>query len=243
MTEWDKNRAALRWHLENNPIDNFLEWSTVRKTMYVGSGAAQQPHQYETLKRDWDKWGPVVKWFGFGAEAYHDNNGYASDPNLIQQAYHLARWLSRTRQDITRMRSIIEFGAGYGAMALICYRLGFKGLYYIIDLPEPITLQKYYLSATLPEQWSKVFWLQSQPLSNMSADLLIACFSLSETPIEDRERLLSTVTAKEMLFASDYEFEGVDNQRWFKELGGTAGYDWLFEPHGENAFYMTGVEL
>lgn len=245
MTIWQDNRQALRTHLQYSDLSSFLEWSTIRATMYVGYAAAYVPAEYEALKPEWDKWMPVVRWSGFGADAHRSGNGYASDPNLVHQVYHLKQWLDRTGQDLSQMRSIVEFGAGYGAMALICYRLGFKGRYYIIDLPEPVILQRYYLSKTLPESWSRIHWLKSQPLVNMSCDLFIGSHSVSEIPVLDRELLLSTVTAKEMLFASSYEFDGVDNQAWFQQLGGTAGYDWQFKPHRwqENAFYMTGVEL
>ena len=241
MNSWQQNQQALRQHLAQDSLDNLLAWSTVRKTMYVGYGAEYMPYEYQTLKDDWAKWMPVVRWAGLGADAHHAGDGYASDPNLVHQAYHLLQWLDRTQQDITTMRSIVEFGAGYGAMALVCHRLGFRGLYYIIDLPELVTLQRYFLGQTLPDL-KRVFWLQSQPLSGMSVDLFIACHSLCEIPIIDRERLLATVTSEEYLFVSGYEFEGVDNYKWFGGLDAVEGYKWSLYPHRENAFYMVGVK-
>lgn len=235
---WLSNRIALQRHLEHDSLDDFLAWSTVRATMYVGSEAGYIAQEH--LELDW-MWESPTIYTGFGADKFG-----SYDPNLIHQAYHLKQWLDRTRQDLTQMTSIIEFGAGYGAMPLILHRLGYRGYYYIIDLPELIQLQKYYLGRVAPELAGRTFWLQSQPLSGMSCNLFIASHSLSEIPPEDRERLLSTVTAKEFLFASSYEFEGVDNAIWFQRFAGsTVGYDWLFEPHKwqENAFYMTGVEL
>lgn len=243
---WLSNRIALQRHLERDSLDDFLAWSTVRATMYVGSEAGYIAPEYQELKKDWEIWIPATKCQNFGCDVFREGESYTFDPNLIHQAYHLKQWLGRTRQDLTQMTSIIEFGAGYGAMALILHRLGYRGYYYIIDLPELIQLQKYYLGRVAPELAGRTFWLQSQPLSGMSCNLFIASHSLSEIPAEDRERLLSTVTAKEFLFASSYEFEGVDNAVWFQRFAGSVvGYDWLFEAHKwqENAFYMTGVEL
>lgn len=241
MNSWPANRAALLAHLERDDLSRFLEWSTIRATMYVGMGAAYMPKVYEEIETDWDRWGPVVRWTGLGGDAYHSGNGYASDPNLIHQAYHLKQWLDRTRQDLSRMRSIIEFGAGYGAMALICRRLGFEGRYYIIDLPELTQIQAYYLNQVAPEYRGVTHWMHYP----QTCDLLIACHSINEIPLTEREVILSQTKVREYLFASSYEFDGVDNQVWFQQMGGTAGYDWQFKPHRwqENAFYMTGVEL
>ena len=238
MTQWGKYRQSIQDHLNTDSMDTFLEWSTIRATMYVGNGAAYIPGEYQTLKADWDKWGPVIKWTGFGSDAFHSGSGYTSDPNLIHQAYHLKQWLDRTRQKLEEMSTIIELGAGYGAMALICHRLGFNGQYHIIDLPELIQIQRYYLEQNgVAAQWD---------YSRESGDLFIASHSLGEIPLPERERLLSPVAAKEYLFASSYEYEGADNAGWFQQFAReTTGLDWTFYPHPyqENAFYQVGVEL
>lgn len=240
MTAWQLNQLALQKHIETEPLDNFLQWSTVRKTMYVGNGAAHIQGEYEALKAEWDKWEPVVEKTEFGGDSFEGNYS----PNLIHQAYHLKQWLDRTKQKLGEMSTIIEVGAGYGAMTLVAHRLGFKGRYYIIDLPELAQLQQYYLSRVLPGDWSNVFWLNTPPLSKISCDLLVASHSLGEMPMEDREKLLAQIEAEEYLFASSYEFEGIDNAAWFQQFaGGTIGFDWVFYPHRwqENAFYMVGI--
>lgn len=236
MTQWDNYRQSIREHLATDTLDNFLQWSTIQATMFVGSGAACIAPEYAELQAEWDRWMPAVGWSGFGAEACHSD----SDPNLIHQAYHLKQWLDLTKQDITKMRSIVEVGAGYGAMCLICHRLGFQGKYYIADLPELIEIQRHYLAGTDSKKW--VSWA----LRPKYCDLLIASHSLGEMPIPERERLLSQVATKEYLFASSYEYEGVDNAAWFQQFAGsTVGVDWKFYPHRwqENAFYQVGVAL
>lgn len=240
MNSWPANREALLAHLERDDLSRFLEWSTIRATMYVGMGAAYMPYELEELKENRYTWMPAIAWTGFGGDV-EKFEGHRSDPNLIHQAYHLKQWLGRTQQDLSRMSSIVEVGAGYGAMSLICRRLGFEGRYYIIDLPELTQIQAYYLNQVAPEYRGVTHWMHYP----QACDLFIACHSICEIPLTEREVILSQTKAREYLFASSYEFDGVDNQVWFQQLGGTAGYDWQFKPHRwqENAFYMTGVEL
>jgi hypothetical protein len=210
--------------------------------MFVGNAPHVTP-EYNELATDWNKWMMPVRWDGFSRDTLHSGNGYASCTNLIHQAYHLKQWLDRTKQDITQIHTIVEIGAGYGAMALIIYRLGFRGLYHIVDLPELETIQRYYLTETTKDvKGQGIIQWDSLP---QSCDLLIASHSLSEMPIPERERLLSQVAAKEYLFASSYEYEGVDNATWFQQFAGaTVGIDWLFyaHPYQENAFYQVGVD-
>lgn len=240
--QWDNYRTSLRQHMVNDNFENLLEWSTIQATMFVGNAPyifdEMPDFEYMSDKevRDYVK---VVKNPKVGT-----TNTDNICTNLVHQYYHLKQWLDRTKQDITQMTHIVEIGAGYGAMALIIYRLGFRGMYYIVDLPELVTIQKYYLENTTKDvKGQGIIQWDSLP---QYCDLLIASHSLSEMPVNERERLLSQVGAKEYLFASSYEYEGVDNAAWFQQFAGTTvGVDWKFyvHPYQENAFYQVGVEL
>jgi len=255
MTDWDLNRAALRRHLETDKLEDFLRWSTVEKTMFVGDVGFVRK-EFEELMSGYDPTDIITLGkYNAIAETPIGNPkpmyGWTSG-NLIHQFYHLKQWLDRSKVNVSQLSvglsnlsAICEVGAGYGAMALIIYRLGFIGRYYIIDLPEPAQIQQYYLSRTLPNDWSNIFWLNTLPSSNLSCDLFIGCHSLSEMPVGERERLLSTVETDAYLFASSYEFEG-DNQTWFREFAeSTPGYKWeqWAHPHQENAFYLVGSRV
>lgn len=246
MTSWDNYRQSLKWHLDNDNLDNFLQWSTIQATMFVGNAPYVEPEFLELTQSDYpirldNEVSRVITETPIGKPTLLW--GWTSG-NLIHQMYHLKQWLNCTKQDITKINSIVEIGAGYGAMALIIYRLGFRGLYHIIDLPELETIQRYYLTNTTKDiegQGLIIYGLLPQ-----YCDLLIASHSLSEMPINERETLLSQVAAKEYLFASSYEYEGVDNAAWFQQYAGsTVGVDWKFYVHlyQENAFYQVGVEI
>lgn len=250
MTDWDRNRAALREHLKHDKLENFLRWSTIEKTMFVGDVGFVRKEFEEMLPngRTWET--GIYEKFNAIYEPKVGNPkllwGWTSG-NLIHQFYHLKQWLDRSKKTVDQLSSIVEVGAGYGAMALICRRLGFEGLYLIIDFPELETLQKYYLENTIGTE--DTVWFPSASyrfLSTQPYDLLIACHSLSEMPVTERERLMSQVKADAYLFASSYEFEGVDNAGWLREFaGGKIGYDWAqwAHPWQENALYQVGTRL
>lgn len=233
MDSWTRNQVALRQHLDRDDIRHFLRWSTIQATMYVGN-APYIKRELDAL-RPFAYWQPAVFWDRQGPSLIGE-----SDTNLIHQAYHLKQWRDKRPLDMSQLKTIVEFGAGYGAMALICRRLGFTGSYHIIDLPEMERLQRHYLWETLGNL-DGFYW----ELPGQQADLFIGCFSLCEVSIKEREKLLSQVAARDYLFASSYEFDGVDNQTWFTQLGGTIGYDWVQYPNEfqENCFYQVGTGL
>lgn len=247
MTHWDNYRQSLRQHMASDNLDDFLQWSTIQATMFVGNAPYVESEFLELTQSDYpicldNRISHIITETSIGNPTllWDWTSG-----NLIHQMYHLQQWLNRTKQDITKIRSIVEIGAGYGAMALICYRLGFRGLYYIIDFPELETIQRYYLTETTKDMEGPGLILYGLLLPQ-HCDLLIASHSLSEMPIPERERLLSQVAAKEYLFASSYEYEGVDNAAWFQQFAGsTPGVDWLFyaHPYQENAFYQVGIQI
>ncbi len=235
MTAWDLNRAALRDHLKNDKLKDFLRWSTIEATMFVGDvGFIHREFEYISSCSDWVEGIITETKIGNPKLLWNFTSG-----NLIHQYYHLKQWLDRSPQTVDQLTRIVEVGAGYGAMALICRRLGFKGSYYIEDLPELKTLQDYYLDNTVG--LNNIIWLLPR-----RCDLFIACHSLSEMPVDERERILSQVQADAYLFASFYEFEGVDNQTWFRKFADSKlGYEWAqwAHPYQENCFYQVGVKI
>lgn len=238
MTDWDRNRAALRHHLKTDTLENFLRWSTVEKTMFVGDVGFVRKEYEEIMGYGVIRYYPIIETWVGNPKPFND----WTSGNLIHQLYHLKQWLDRSNKTVDQLSSIVEVGAGYGAMALICRRLGFEGWYRIHDLPELAAIQYYYLRETGAIE--KTLW--TEPRYAISCDLLIACHSLSEMPVTERERLLSQVDADAYLFASSYEFEGVDNSDWLQRFaGGKPGYDWAqwAHPWQENALYQVGVRL
>lgn len=134
--------------------------------------------------------------------------------NLFNQAYHLHRWMKGSSFSVVDMDSIVEFGGGYGAMALLCHRLGFNGKYTIIDFLELIAIQKHYLSA---EQITCDYVESPSGLDAVpDADLLIACHSISEADIATRQTVLLH-SYRSYMIAYHTRFGGINNVEYFDD--------------------------
>jgi len=170
---WDFRRVKLRNHMaEEGTLRNFLRWSTVQEALFTGATYYVQkiynelPDRFLEVIRDESGVGNPYVWRG------------TTGTNILQ-AYYIYLWEKETDKRIEDLTHIVEFGAGYGAMALIAKRLGYKGPYFMVDVPEVQILQRYYLrmheeSATYVESYTG------------DTDLLVACCSLSEVDVETR---------------------------------------------------------
>jgi len=138
--------------------------------------------------------------------------------NLIHQYYHLWKWQKEMKVGIAEMDRIVEFGGGYGAMALAAYRSGFRGEYIIFDSPEFSLLQEFYLSHVLSDgDFSMVKWNDKRV---RMTDLMIACYSLSEVSIEERTKFLNKVKVMGgylLLFSAQWS-GGLDNIGYFRDF-------------------------
>ncbi len=229
---WDKKRSELRQAILSAPPAEFLTWPTITSTMFVGNA----PYIEQEIQALPAYYIAAIREPGFGMPVMHPGG---SSGNLIHQAYHLYRWSMATGRSIKDMRHIVEFGAGYGAMALLAMRLGFRGTYQIIDLPEFALLQQYYLSNVLPDN-QQITWTDEPA----DCDLLIACHSLSEAPPHIRAKILADITANSYLFVHHCEHEGIDNLSYFAEFAASrpdyAWQGWETE-QPSNQQYLIGV--
>lgn len=138
--------------------------------------------------------------------------------NLVHQTYHIHQWEQATGRRINTLDTIVEFGGGYGAMCLLCHRLGFEGKYIIYDLPEFSLLQEYYLSQF--GLLANVTWNPKK--KPKPVDLFMALYSLSEVKPELREEKL--VRADSYLFLYSGKWEAWDNVEYFQEELPLLGY-------------------
>jgi len=149
---------------------------------------------------------------------------------LTHQLYHIHQWEKTTGKRIDKLSTIVEFGAGYGALCLLAYRLGFKGTYHIVDLPEFSLLQQYYLSNTGEMSGKHVNILWSRNTENIplndTPDLLIALYSLSEVPFVLRDKTIDDIGAKSHLFLYSNRFADYDNVTYFDGYAKRAGGNW-----------------
>ena len=83
-------------------------------------------------------------------------------------------------KDSKKIKNILEIGAGYGNLAHKLKSIYKDCRYIIIDLPEVLLIQHYYLSQNNPDY--KIFNLLSSPdthdIDNINADIILIPFSL-----------------------------------------------------------------
>ncbi len=183
-----------------------------------------------------------------------------SSGNLIHYAYHLRQFEEKTRTEIMSFDLVFEFGGGYGGMCRLIHNLGFKGKYLIFDFPRFSALQRYYLrstgldvtAASATARTGIVCLSDLAELEPMLSGagrnaLFIATWSLSETPMAFRARIVSIIAEfKAVLIAYQGRFEGNDNIEFFQRwMGDAPSYHWHNQQieHIPNDFYRNNYYL
>lgn len=265
FSSWQQNQLELRKRiLKTTDMKAFPHWSVIQATMYVGDAQyihdVELPHIISSVSSNV----PLLKALSIDANIISEpasidyNDGRVLSTNLIHQAYSL----SQLDLDISKLDTILEFGGGYGAMCLLCRRLGFKGHYIICDLPEFSLLQQYYLSCYNIEAkcWSysveqleyaiknvelPIPLARSINLSTRSIDLLIGLWSLSEVDnLSFRDHFLNWYPAKNYLFAYGRTWHGINNSEWFDLIQHRhKRIEWSSKKidHLPAHYYLTGV--
>lgn len=188
--QWDFWRHDLWWRAQHDPRPMW-DWPCLRHTMLVEHFPIGE--QLNNLREDWPRWERAVT----------DDNP-VHQKNLIMQAYHLRRWEQTTGRRVEDLDAILEFGGGYGALAQLCRRLGFAGEYLVCDLPEFALLQDHFLGEGVVRHVT----------APMSADILIALYSLSETPAAVRARWAAGAWARSYLLLYSGRWAEHDNLAW-----------------------------
>ncbi len=129
------------------------------------------------------------------------------DPNTIHHIYHLNQLLKFIGgvEKLKEIKTIVEFGGGYGNFCRLIKKLNHGCNYTIIDLPELSKLQAFYLKNTLSvEDYETVTFANEANISSIkNCDLFIATWSLSECPQSLQDRLFDSrlFNAKHILCA------------------------------------------
>ncbi len=215
---WGKYRTILRDQILSGNPNEMLTWPTIVATMQVG------PQRYVELAADYlfqdgeeiGRWSKAVIDPGLGdavpfdyARRYVDGKPAS---HLVHQAYYVKRWEEHTGKKVNDLNFIVEFGGGYGAMAYVCRRLGFEGMYRIYDFPVVSLLQEYYLSNAGIHD----VWLDSRPFS-FDADLFISLWGITEAPLFDRAWVTEQPAAKHNMLTYINQWLDIDNSAWIEE--------------------------
>jgi hypothetical protein len=223
---WDRHRYELRKHIRTGDMHSFLRWSTITATMFVGNFSKTQAEMRDLLGANKD-WARVVSenWVGNPEPmiAWPFTSG-----NMVHQAYHLSRMFS-DGSGVAKVKSVVEFGGGYGAMRYLFNRLGCSGRYTIYDLPEFSLLQQYYLEKLdLPTVFR---WVENEQFADPrdETDLLIALYSLSEVSDSLRQSFIERINPRRLLIAHQDAFISKNLAGDFRALCyAMIDYEWTF---------------
>lgn len=258
---WRDCRIELLNNIINGDITNFLNWKVIRDTMFVAN-TDYSKKEYNGILNSKN----YIK-YSFGLMENMVGNPIRStfspstSDNLIHTIYHLSQYEEKTNKNISDNQIILEFGGGYGCMANTINKLNLCDKYIIFDFPEFNLLQKYYLlknniqiSTDINNIQSKQVYLTSDIndlFKLQKFDLLIATWSLSESPIEFRTKLLSNIIVKNYLLAYQKQFDdsnafhNIDNETFFNSLTNNLNYKWFNNKiehlYGEQ-YYLFGTE-
>jgi hypothetical protein len=207
---WERHRWEMRRHVAQDDIGSFLNWSTVTATMFAGETPYTRSELHALKAQpDWGQWHAAIEDLGVG-QAPRMSEELSTNANMVHQAFHLMMWNKATLREIRDLETVTEFGGGYGAMALVASRLGFKGTWRMVDFPEMCLLQSYYLSQ---HELGCAVEFCGDVLPIAGAGLYVACYSLSETPLSERKGCVD-LGAKSYLLAFQEHWDDVDNLDW-----------------------------
>jgi putative sugar O-methyltransferase len=244
----------LQRYVKERDPRNFLNWDIIKFSMF--HNAKKEEFSHLRSLTSWPTWKEALKESPVGNPKRYPEMPDTSG-NMVHYAYSLSLLSAAFRINPKDTKRIFEFGGGYGGMARLYFNLGFEGAYYIFDLPEFTALQKYYLRSTglkIQKNSSvlknvslidKPEFLEKNPPENI--DIFIGTWSLSETPIDFRNKMLSLVKDPNYyLIAYQKTFRGIDNSQYFKEFEKKHdNYEWRHFPieHLPGNYYLLGKKI
>jgi len=226
---WQEYNDVIAKQIVDDDISKFTNWDVIRLTMFCFPPASVLQHLQ--CLADWDRWKDAIVESPVGEPEPYKSYPQSSG-NLIAQAYHLSHFLLRTKCNLKSLKTIYEFGAGYGCMCRLIYNLGFSGKYVIKDLPALLELQRYYLGATTNNRDIEFLSKETDFVKQISEEwdnLFIAMWSLSEVAVEFRERILRAVCSGTKYIFLIYQtvYENFDNKMFFSDFVRTiTNYHW-----------------
>jgi hypothetical protein len=232
LPTWQKFRDQVRANFASFDPRTFLRWPIVRHAMCLTNSGAVVP-EYLALRTSgqWSRFAPAVAESPAGHPLpfiYYPR----SSGSLLHHCHHVMRFEQATGVRLAGLDVIVEFGGGYGSLCRLLHRLEFAGRYFIYDLPEFSALQRYFLrSLDLPVQPPGADPTQRGIHLLTDLDALrtalatvpagarrgfIATWSLSESPVDLRDRFLPLVADFDcFLIAFQDRFYEVDNVAYF----------------------------
>jgi hypothetical protein len=219
-TYWPTMREVFKHDCATLPLNRFRLWASVhnvplvtqyRTSRFQGEAfyaAYRDKHIAEVLTENWIGIPEAM------APELRPTHDFDTSTQRVQNLAHLLI-TGFGAEKLSKFNSIVEIGAGYGDMCSVVHDMGFKGKYTIVDIPETQPIQEYYLGKQdIKPQWS----FEDDNVTH--ADLVIATWSLSETPLEYRALLMPKIekTKNWLIMAQSTIFGHAVNDKYFTDF-------------------------
>ncbi len=172
-----------------------------------------------------------------------------SSGNKINHVFHLNVIVNTLNLNLKLIENVFEFGGGYGCMARIFSKINKNIKYTIYDTKLVNLIQYYYLKLNklnVGFDCKKNYILidklkKTKKKKSISNSLFIANWSMSETPINFRGKLILEMIKYEYILISFQEnFEEINNLKYFKKLIFKLKLKYKFQLI-ENKFYKGNI--
>lgn len=201
-----RQRDLLSNIIRDGGLENFLQWPVSAEALHAGYtdfAAAERGMIDESLRylaKDPLAGNPP------GARSPEKSSG-----TYIRQLL-VALLIEQHLMPIRDIEWLFEFGGGYGALAVVLDRLGFRGLHYVYDLPAVHYIRSWYLSN---------FYIITESIASLEntiledVDVFVSICSMDEVGESTRETVLDAVDCDNYLFWFHKHWDGVNNYDWF----------------------------
>ena len=202
MTEnayWTEARKSFT----EEDLHNFKTWPSVLRVPLYNSFQFENQYGEDILRmlpKEADQlelWKNAVKepFLGHTEESYAQVKKYIqigssiveTTPWALKSTHHVLSYMHNTGRDILDFEQIVEFGPGIGETCRVIKDLGFKGDYYLYDLPEVLRISTYYNKGRT--NINGVTHYSQVP--NNKKTLFIGTWSISEIPFEYRDEVFT----------------------------------------------------
>jgi putative sugar O-methyltransferase len=258
---WSAARLELRNYILDNDWRDFLSHPVCKQMFFRGRWGAGQDQELAALSAS-----------EFGSTLLETHCDPAAgvprlseklpglSTNMLGMLYYLQRVAEQCEGKLPQR--IVEIGGGYGAFALAYMKQNPSASYVVVDLPEMLAIQHYFLTLALPERRvtlaggpdsqpepGQILLLPSTRLSEMSlsCDLLFSTFGFSELPRELQRRIEATgyFNASRIFLAGQFAAEFPDlNLVHHDEVVGAArkrfSHVHIERFHAGNNYLLTG---
>jgi hypothetical protein len=144
-----------------------------------------------------------------------DGIDYITSPWSLKSNHHALSYVHHTGKKFSDYDQIVEFGPGIGDTCRVINELGFKGNYYLYDLPEVYRISSFYNS-----RFKNVKTINHySEVSNEPKTLFIGTWSTSEIPHDYRTEIFTHFkNANYLLIYQNHIFEYSNEAFFTKEF-------------------------